>query len=112
MFILVCNGEPTQTYLIETGIGYGAGLSFLLGLILQVSFQWLAMIIAGALGGLFVKRHLHAFFAGAWGVMIAWSILFVIHVEYFQAYEIGEFFASLIGFPEFGRFIVSLSILL
>ena len=57
-----------QTNLIETGIGYGAGLSLVLGIILQVSFQWPAMIIVGALAGLFVKRHRHAFIAGFWGV--------------------------------------------
>ncbi|MGY5872203.1 MAG: hypothetical protein RTV72_08170 [Candidatus Thorarchaeota archaeon] len=101
-----------QTNLIETGIGYGAGLSLVLGIILQVSFQWPAMIIVGALAGLFVKRHRHAFIAGFWGVALAWCALFVIHVELFHAYEIGEFFASLIGAPGLGRFIVSLSILL
>jgi hypothetical protein len=97
---------------VETGIGYGAGLSFLLGILLQVSFHWPAMIIAGIVAGFFVKRYRHAFYAGFFGVAVAWSLLFMIHVELFQAYEIGEFFASLLGIPGFGRFIVSLSIFL
>ena len=59
-----------------------------------------------------MKRYLHAFLAGAWGVMIAWCIFFVIRVEYYQAYEIAEIFASHFGFYGLGRFVVSFSILL
>ena len=101
-----------QTNVIETGIGYGAGLAFLLGLLLQISFHWPAMIIAGVVAGFFVKRHRHAFYAGFFGVTVAWSILYATHVDFFQAYEIAEFFATLIGLPGFGRSIVSIGILL
>ena len=70
------------------------------------------MILAGALGCFYVKQHIHAFIAGFLGVAGAWSILFVILVQFSQAYVVSELFASLIGVPGFGHFIVSLSILI
>ena len=70
------------------------------------------MIFAGAVSSLFVKRHRHAFLGGFLGGALAWSILFIIHVQFFLAYEIGEFFASIIGAAGFGRYVVSISIIL
>ncbi len=70
------------------------------------------MILAGAFGCVYVKRHSHAFIAGFLGVGVAWSILFLILVQFYQAYVIAEFFATLISASGLGRFIVSLSILI
>ena len=79
---------------------------------MQLLGHWELMILAGALGCFYVKRHSHAFIAGFLGVAGAWSILFVILVQFSQAYVVAELFASLIGAASFGRFIVSLSIFL
>lgn len=96
----------------ETGIGHSYLITTLIALILQIVGQWPAMILAGAFGCVYVKRHRHAFIAGFLGVACAWSIMFVIMVTFFQAYVIAEFFATLIGAAGFGRFIVSFSILI
>ncbi len=79
---------------------------------MQLLGHWELMILAGALGCFYVKRHSHAFIAGFLGVACAWSILFVILVQFSQAYVVAELFASLIGAAGFGRFIVSFTILL
>jgi hypothetical protein len=70
------------------------------------------MIVAGAIGGFTVKRMRHAFLTGFLGVALAWSIIFLFLNMFAQAYIVGELFATLIGVPGFGRFIVSLSILI
>ncbi len=97
---------------IETGIFQGWMVTLLVAFILQFYGNWALMILAGVIGGIFTKRHRHAFIAGFVGVACAWSAWFIILVEFAQAYVVGEVFAALIGLPGFGRFIVSISILL
>ncbi|MHA1939774.1 MAG: hypothetical protein ACXABV_19180 [Candidatus Thorarchaeota archaeon] len=97
---------------LETGIYHGYFLTLLIALPLQLIGYWTLMILAGIAGGVTVKRYRHAFIAGFLGVATAWSIIFVFLNAFAQAYVIGEFFAALIGLPGFGRWIVSLSILI
>jgi hypothetical protein len=97
---------------IKTGIVHGYLLSTGIALVLQMTGYWILMIPAGVVGGVFMKRLAHAFAAGFLGVAVAWSILFLIQNTFAQAYVVGEFFATLIGMPGMGRWIVSLSILL
>ena len=97
---------------IETGVYHGYVFTFLLALSFQLIGHWAFMIIAGLVGGVTVKRFRHAFIAGFLGVATAWSIIFLFLNTFAQAYLIGEFFAALIGLPGFGRWIVSLSILI
>jgi hypothetical protein len=97
---------------METGVYQGFMLTTLLALALQLTGQWVLMILAGAIGSLTVKRMRHAFLTGFLGVAGAWSIIFLLLNTFAQAYIIGEFFATLIGLPGFGRWIVSLSILI
>ncbi|MFW9769162.1 MAG: hypothetical protein ACFFF9_17300 [Candidatus Thorarchaeota archaeon] len=101
-----------EKYLHETGISYSFLITTPIAIILQFSGYWQLMILAGMLGGVFVKRHIHAFIAGFLGVATAWSILFVVLVAIAQAYVVGEVLAALIGMAGFGRFIVSISILI
>ena len=101
-----------ERYFHDTGIGHSFLITTLIALGLQLLGQWALMILAGTFGCLYVKRHSHAFIAGFLGVASAWSILFVILVQFSQAYVVAELFASLIGVPGLGRFIVSLSILI
>ena len=70
------------------------------------------MLLAGAIGVALVKKMKYAAFVGEYGVGAAWSMLYFIDINFFQGYEIGEFFATLVGFPGLGRFVVSLGILL
>lgn len=87
-------------------------ITALIAIGLQLLGPWALMILAGALGCFYIKRHSHAFIAGFLGVALGWSILFMILVQFSQAYTVAELFASLIGVAGFGRFIVSLSILI
>ena len=101
-----------EKYFHDTGIGYSFMITTLIAIGLQLLGQWTLMILAGVLGCFYVQRHIHAFIAGFLGVAVAWSFLFVILVQFSQAYVVAELFASLVGAPGFGRFIVSLSILI
>lgn len=97
---------------IETGIYHGYIFTFLLALPLQLIGHWTLMILVGIAGGVTVKNFRNAFIAGFLGVGTAWAIIFFILNTFAQAYIIGEFFATLIGMPGFGRVIVSISILI
>ncbi len=105
-------GHQLTQKAIETGVYQGWFLTMGLALIMQFTGQWILMILAGAIGSITVKRLRHAFLTGFLGVATAWSGIFLFLVQFAQAYEIGEFFATLIGLPGFGRFIVSISILI
>jgi hypothetical protein len=96
---------------LETGIYHQYGITTLLAFLFQMTGLWVLMILAGAIGSVFAKILRHAFIGGFLGVGTAWSIYFFVLVAVAQAYTVAEFFATLIGLPEFGRFIVSLSIL-
>ena len=104
--------EQYENLFIKTGILQGYLLCTLLALILQITGSWILMIPAGIVGGVFTKRLVHAFITGFLGVGAAWSILFLIQNTFAQAYVVAEFFATLIGMPGMGRWIVSLSILI
>nr|KXH72546.1 MAG: hypothetical protein AM324_07255 [Candidatus Thorarchaeota archaeon SMTZ1-83] len=101
-----------ENVFVKSGIVHAYLFCMLLALVLQITGFWILMILAGTVGGLFTKRLPHAFIAGFLGVAVAWSILFLIQNTFAQAYVVAEFFATLIGMPEAGRWIVSLSILL
>jgi hypothetical protein len=109
---VVVSRNPYEKYLHETGISHSFLITIPVAVLLQFSGYWQLMILAGMLGGVFVKRHIHAFIAGFLGVAVAWSFLFVVLVAISQAYVVGEVFATLIGMAGFGRFIVSISILI
>ena len=97
---------------IETGVYYGWFITMAIALVLQMTGLWILMIPAGAIGSLTVKKMRHAFLTGFLGVALAWSVIFLVLNAFAQAYIVGEFFATLIGLPGFGRWIVSISILI
>lgn len=97
---------------VQTGIAQGYLLCTLLAFALQLTGFWILMIPAGILGGVLTRRLAHAFVAGFLGVAVAWSFIFLFQVTFAQAYVVAEFFATFIGIPGAGRWIVSLSILL
>jgi hypothetical protein len=101
-----------EKYFHNTGVAYSFFITTIIAIGLQLLGHWELMIFAGAFGCVYVKRHTHAFIAGFLGVAVSWSILFMILVQFSQAYVVAELFATLIGAAGLGRFIVSLSILI
>ncbi len=81
-----------------------------IGIALQLSGVWITMIVAGAFGGLFTKRHLNSFLAGSLGVAIAWTILFIYLIMTAQALVIAEFFIGLLDMSG-GYIVIIISII-
>jgi len=71
-----------------------------LAIALQLTGVWVTMLIAGAFGGLFTRRHLRAFLAGFLGVGVAWSIIFLYLIGTTPAIAIAGFFIGLLGLGE------------
>ncbi|OLS31104.1 MAG: hypothetical protein ThorAB25_05500 [Candidatus Thorarchaeota archaeon AB_25] len=87
-------------------------ITIAIGAALQLGGSWFAMLIAGALGSLFVRRHRIAFLVGFLGVMIAWLILFVFLIMTAQAMAIAEFFIGQLGLTGMGWLVIVMSCLL
>ncbi len=72
-------------------------LTIVFGIVLQFSGQWVLMLIAGALGALFVRRIRKAFLVGFLGVGLAWGILFAYLSVTAQAMAVANIFIGLLG---------------
>jgi hypothetical protein len=83
-----------------------------IAIVLQLGGAWVTMLIAGALGALFTRRHRTAFFAGFIGVAIAWTVIFIYLSLTAQAMAIAEFFIGLLGLSGMGWLVIVISILL
>ncbi len=79
---------------------------------LQLSGSWFAMLIAGALGSLFVRRHRIAFLVGLLGVMIAWLIMYLYLIATAQAMAIADFFIGQLGLTGMGMLVFVIGSLL
>ncbi|MFX1369554.1 MAG: hypothetical protein ACFFAY_13230 [Promethearchaeota archaeon] len=79
---------------------------------LQLGGSWFAMLIAGALGSLFVRRHRIAFLVGLLGVMIAWLILYLYLIATAQAMAIADFFIGQLGLTGLGMLVFVIGSLL
>ncbi len=99
---------------IMPNIGFIPALivTIVIGAALQLSGAWIVMLIAGALGSLFVRRHRIAFLVGFLGIMFAWAILFVYLILTAQAMAIAEFFIGLLGLSGMGWLVIVISCLL
>jgi hypothetical protein len=84
----------------------------IIGIALQLSGVWLTMLIAGVFGGLFTRRHRHAFLAGLLGVAIAWTGIFAYLAATAQAMAVAEFFIGLLGLEGMGWLVIVISVLL
>ena len=95
-------------------IGFLAALviTIVFGLALQLAGDWKLMLIAGALGALFVRRIRKAFLVGFLGVGIAWSILFVYLSITAQAMAVADIFIGLLGLSGLGPLVIVISILI
>jgi hypothetical protein len=81
------------------------------GIALQLSGAWITMLIAGAIGGLFTRRHRLAFLVGLLGVGIAWIAFFAYLAATAQAMAIANFFIALLGLTGMGFLVIVISVL-
>ncbi|MFW9843810.1 MAG: hypothetical protein ACFFEV_04480 [Candidatus Thorarchaeota archaeon] len=95
-------------------IGFMAALviTIVFGLALQLAGDWKLMLIAGALGALFVRTIRKAFLVGLLGIGIAWSILFVYLTLTSQAMAVAEIFIGLLDLSGLGALVIVISILI
>jgi len=87
-------------------------LTTMFGLALQLAGDWRLMLIAGALGALFVRRIRKAFLVGFLGVGLAWSILFVYLSIAAQAMAVADIFIGLLGLSGLGALVIVISVLI
>lgn len=87
-------------------------ITIMFGLALQLAGNWILMLIAGALGALFIRRIRIAFLLGFLGIGIAWSILFVYMYITAQAMAVADIFIGLLGLSGLGILVIVISILI
>ncbi|MGQ4911511.1 MAG: hypothetical protein ACP6KW_05020 [Candidatus Thorarchaeota archaeon] len=81
-------------------------LDVVLAVVLQLSGLWITMILVGALGALFVRRHRTAFLTGFLGVLIGWAILYTYAIVTAQGLAVADFFIGLLGFSGLGWVVI------
>ena len=87
-------------------------ITIVFGIVFQLTGDWKMMLIAGALGALFVRRIRKAFLVGLLGVGIAWSLLFAYLVLTAQAMDVANFFIALLGLEGLGAVVIIISVLI
>lgn len=84
-----------------------------IGLALQfVTGAWMTMIIAGAFGGLFTRRHRLSFLTGFLGIGLAWTFLFIYLSALAHAMDIADFFISQLGLSGMGALVILISVVI
>jgi hypothetical protein len=87
-------------------------ITIVFGTALQLAGDWKLMLIAGALGALFVRRIRKAFLLGFLGIGLAWSILFVYLSMTAQAMDVANIFIGLLGLEGLGIVVIVISVLI
>ncbi|MHA1964142.1 MAG: hypothetical protein ACXACG_02890 [Candidatus Thorarchaeota archaeon] len=87
-------------------------ITIVFGVALQLAGDWKLMLIAGALGALFVRRIRRAFIVGFLGVGLAWGILFVFLSLTAQAMAVANIFIGLLGLEGLGAVVIVISVLI
>ncbi len=85
-------------------------ITIVFSLALQLVGDWKLMLIAGALGALFVRSIRKAFLVGFLGVGLAWSILFVYLSVTSQAMAVANIFIGLLGLEGLGIVVIVISV--
>jgi hypothetical protein len=95
-------------------IGFLAALvvTIVFGIALQLAGDWKLMLIAGALGALFVRRIRKAFLVGFLGIGLAWTILFAYQTLTAQAMAVANIFIGLLGLEGLGAVVIVISVLI
>jgi hypothetical protein len=79
---------------------------------LQLGGAWIAMLVAGAVGSLFVRRHRTAFLIGFVGAFAGWLVLFFYLILTAHALIIADFFLGLLGLSGLGWLVIVISCLM
>ncbi|NHI88242.1 MAG: hypothetical protein EAX87_01895 [Candidatus Thorarchaeota archaeon] len=87
-------------------------ITIVFGIALQLAGNWILMLIAGALGALFVRRIRKAFLLGFLGIGIAWGLLFAYLSITAQAMAVANMFIGLLGLEGLGFIVIVISILI
>jgi hypothetical protein len=87
-------------------------ITIVFGLALQLAGDWRLMLIAGALGALFVRRIRKAFLLGFLGIGIAWGLLFTYLSITAQAMAVANMFIGLLGLEGLGAIVIVISVLI
>ncbi len=95
-------------------IGFLAALvlTMVFGIALQLAGDWKLMLIAGALGALFVRRIRKAFLIGFLGVGLAWALIFAYLTMTAQAMAVASIFIGLLGLEGLGAVVIVISVLI
>ncbi|MGY5880718.1 MAG: hypothetical protein RTV31_10730 [Candidatus Thorarchaeota archaeon] len=80
--------------------------------VLQLSGSWFAMLVAGALGSLFIRRHRFAFLVGFLGALVGWLILYIYLIATAQALTIADFFFAQLGPSGLGWLVIVIGCIL
>ena len=87
-------------------------ITIAIAVVLQLSGAWVTMLIAGAIGSLFVRRHRIAFLVGFLGVLVGWLMLYVYLIATAQALQIADFFLGLLGPTGLGWLVIVIGCIL
>lgn len=96
----------------DTGFLPALVITIVFGIALQLAGDWKLMLIAGALGALFVRRLRIAFLLGFVGIGLAWSILFGYMIMTAQALAVANMFIGLLGLEGLGLIVIVISVLI
>jgi hypothetical protein len=84
-----------------------------IGLALQfITGAWMTMIIVGAFGAFFTRRHRISFLTGFLGIGLAWTFLFIYLTASAYAMVIADFFISQLGMEGMGALVIVISVLI
>lgn len=87
-------------------------ITIIFGIALQLAGDWKLMLIAGALGALFVRRIRKAFLVGFLGIGLAWGLIFVYLSVTAQAMAVANMFIGLLGLEGLGAVVIVISVLI
>ncbi|NVM55309.1 MAG: hypothetical protein HWN66_16500 [Candidatus Helarchaeota archaeon] len=83
--------------------GYALGLIsiIILGFLFELAGWWYLMLLAGGLGGFFMKKNgLLSFVIGFIGIALVWSMFFIYFMIIGPIFELTALITSLLGFLE------------
>lgn len=91
---------------------FGILITFILALIFEVIGVWQAMVIAGILGSLVVKRSWQAFLIGFSGVAICWLMILIYSEIVHEVFPLTDITAQIIMLPKNLSFLIFIGAIL
>ncbi|MHA1278422.1 MAG: hypothetical protein ACTSQI_16680 [Candidatus Helarchaeota archaeon] len=87
-----------------------AGLIQLLGMVW--SSAWILMVIAGFFGGFLIKKGGRGFLVGFLGVILAWTMYFLMFMLISPLYQFANILAGLFGLTGMGFVVIILALII